>query len=485
MAGRGRKRTRASSDNGESEVGRNGSEGESNPPPHDIRRVIALLGMYMQSRQGFMSTAMSVIHALLVLLRRYGIGEVVGDLPCITGMDMIHGDPYYYGAPPASWDVMFADPDRWSWWFKTRIRCDFETLQYVARRLEENARANPKNTYKFDQVTSPFSFQVKLAMFMFYCGRPGRGLYGVGDVFGVTVSTAHKHINQVLGVIMLSYKSVVRRPQSQEEYSNIAAECLKRYGFPGVAGIIDGTYFEFPRCQVTEKHVCRYGFPSYNCQIICDGKGLIYSLSFIAGSENDAGHWKKCNAKDRIIDVITPAGLHLIRDGIYALRENFLVPYDFTTEDAKEILFNAKFSRCRTTVERTIGLLKIRFGILTGMLPRKDAESNLEFIEACCTLHNLIMECSDGLTSYYEEEYLDIMLTQSRRMRAFERRRTTPLNRERRRSTRQGRNNTPSTPATPSRALNSGKRKREIVKEEIYRLDRPIPDSRFGLANRE
>ncbi|KAL0392934.1 UNVERIFIED_CONTAM: hypothetical protein Sradi_2516200 [Sesamum radiatum] len=126
---------------------------------------------------------------------------------------------------------------------------------------------------------------------------------------------------------------------------------------------------------------------------------FIYVLSGWEGSAADSRVLRDAIHRDGGLRV--PSGNYYLCDNGYANAEGFLTPYrgvryhlrewDRGTGGPrnKEELFNLKHSSARNVIERTFGLLKVRWGILRSQSFYPIDVQN-KIIIACCILHNFI-----------------------------------------------------------------------------------------------
>ena len=93
-------------------------------------------------------------------------------------------------------------------------------------------------------------------------------------------------------------------------------------------------------------------------------------------------------------------GCYYLVDAGYKNCESFLAPYrgqrchlqEWTNPPTtKEKLFNMKHSSARNVIERTFGLLKIRWSILRNP-SYYSTKTHTNIILACCYIHNLIRQ---------------------------------------------------------------------------------------------
>lgn len=97
-----------------------------------------------------------------------------------------------------------------------------------------------------------------------------------------------------------------------------------------------------------------------------------------------------------------PADRYYLVDSGYSNTPGFLAPYRGTRYHLTEYqrggyafnthrdLFNYRHSRLRNVIERSFGVLKKRFPILRKGMASYELETQVDFVIACCALHNFI-----------------------------------------------------------------------------------------------
>ena len=107
-------------------------------------------------------------------------------------------------------------------------------------------------------------------------------------------------------------------------------------------------------------------------------------------------------------------------DTSYMLRSGLLTPYrgvwyhlkEYSTcapQNAEE-LFNLRHAALRNVIERTFGVLKKRFPIISGATePHYPVETVTEIVLGCCILHNFLMgvDPDENLINEVDQEILN------------------------------------------------------------------------------
>ncbi|KAH6805680.1 hypothetical protein C2S51_030511 [Perilla frutescens var. frutescens] len=209
--------------------------------------------------------------------------------------------------------------------------------------------------------------------------------------------TVSKHFHGVLNAIIRLHSLLLAKPVPIDE------DCTNERWkwFKGCLGALDGTYIPV---KVSKSDRGRYrnrkGHISVNVLGVCDRyMNFIYVLTGWEGSAADARVLRDAITRNNGSRV--PIGNYYLCDNGYVNGEGFLTPYRglrYHLDDwvqgryapqNKEELFNMKHSKARNVIERTFGLLKMRWAILRSpsFYPIK---VHNRIIMACCLLHNFI-----------------------------------------------------------------------------------------------
>lgn len=78
-----------------------------------------------------------------------------------------------------------------------------------------------------------------------------------------------------------------------------------------------------------------------------------------------------------------------ISDEAFALRDDFLKPYNVRVLDDQKRVFNYRLSRARRVVENVFGILVPRFGVLRSKINLQPQNIDAVVL-ACCVLHNFL-----------------------------------------------------------------------------------------------
>ncbi|KAL0404507.1 UNVERIFIED_CONTAM: hypothetical protein Sradi_2091500 [Sesamum radiatum] len=179
--------------------------------------------------------------------------------------------------------------------------------------------------------------------------------------------TVSKHFHRVLNTVLRLHLLLLARPKLVPPNST----CLRWKWFEGCLGALDGTYIDVRvKAQDRARYRTRKGSIAVNVLGVCDR-----DMRFIYAS----------------------------RMGRYSNGEGFLSPYRGVRYHLKEWdsgnntpqnhqeFFNMKHASARNVIERTFGLLKVRWAILRSPSFYGIDDQN-RIIIACCLLHNFIRE---------------------------------------------------------------------------------------------
>nr|XP_051228523.1 protein ALP1-like [Lolium perenne] len=203
-----------------------------------------------------------------------------------------------------------------------------------------------------------------------------------------------RNFHKILDAVLKLWRVLLKKPRP------IPANCTdgRWTWFKNCLGALDGTYIEVhvpkvdkPRFRSRKKEVAT------NVLGVCaPDMQFIYVLSGWEGSAHDGRVLR--DALSRPNGLRIPRGCYYLVDAGYKNCEGFLAPYrsqryhlnDWTNPpNTKEELFNMKHSAARNTIERTFGLLKMRWGIIRNP-SYYPFDTQVDIILACCSIHNLI-----------------------------------------------------------------------------------------------
>ncbi|XP_058199469.1 protein ALP1-like [Rhododendron vialii] len=208
--------------------------------------------------------------------------------------------------------------------------------------------------------------------------------------------TVSRHFNAVLQAILRLYNMLLEKPEPiPPNYHD------SRWSwFQNCLGALDGTYVPVnPPAVDKPRYRSRKGEISTNVLGVCTrDQKFSYVLSGWEGSATDSRILH--NAITRPTGLKVPHGHYYLVDGGYTNGDGFLAPYrgqryhiniwrQGGIPATKEEYFNMKHSQARNVIERSFGVLKMRFALLkcASYYPIR---TQCRIVTACCLVHNLI-----------------------------------------------------------------------------------------------
>ncbi|XP_018394881.1 PREDICTED: uncharacterized protein LOC108773542 [Cyphomyrmex costatus] len=216
--------------------------------------------------------------------------------------------------------------------------------------------------------------------------------------FDVGKATAIRIMRRVTYALHTLAPRFIQWPQD-ERATKVMEEFEKVSGFPKIIGAIDGTHFKIIAPQEDKQ--------SY---VICIQKLLFTSvLAGNVGSVYDARVFRLSSVREYIENplIYFPNDSHIVGDAAYSIHPHIMVPFkDNGHLTARQKNFNLCHSSVRTSIERAIGLWKIRWRSILDCLAMVTIEKIPEYLVATYVLHNICILKGDliDLNQVYEED---------------------------------------------------------------------------------
>ncbi|XP_050337848.1 putative nuclease HARBI1 [Bactrocera neohumeralis] len=188
----------------------------------------------------------------------------------------------------------------------------------------------------------------------------------IGDVSGVSTSTVSRVVTLVSDKIARLRERFIRFPTTTEDIHQKQKEFFRIAKFPRVIGALDCTHVKIqsPGGDHAELFRNRKNIFSFNVQTICDARLLI--LDIVArwpGSTHDATILRNSRIYARLENGEFGDGLVLADKG-YENNKRILTPLH-SVNNAAERLYNESHIRSRNPIERSYGVWKRRFPVLS------------------------------------------------------------------------------------------------------------------------
>ncbi|XP_060588934.1 putative nuclease HARBI1 [Ruditapes philippinarum] len=212
------------------------------------------------------------------------------------------------------------------------------------------------------------------------------------DIHGVSQPTVSRVVTEVVSA--LSSPDIVGQfikfPCTREELIKNQQEFYGIAKFPKVVGVIDGTHIRIQAPANNEElYVNRKGFHSLNVQLAFDPfDQIIDVVCKWPGSVHDSRILQQSGLTTVFEGGHMPVGqYHLLGDSGYPCKKWLLTPF-INPQTSGEIGYNRSHKITRAKVERGIGQLKRRFGVLHREVSLKP-EKVCKVVLACAVLHNI------------------------------------------------------------------------------------------------
>lgn len=214
----------------------------------------------------------------------------------------------------------------------------------------------------------------------------------VADFAGVSESAACVIVRDVTEAIARLRRDYIYMPRTPETILDVQLEFYRIARFPKVVGSLDCTHIEIesPGGNEAEYYRNRKGWFSWNVQTICDANLRI--LDIVArwpGSTHDQTIFNNSSVKRTFVTGLMGDSL-ILGDSGYGITNYLLTPL-VNPNLPEEVLYNESQIRTRNTVERSYGVWKRRFPILS-LCMRVCLERSQAIIIATAVLHNLAIQ---------------------------------------------------------------------------------------------
>ncbi|XP_014205426.1 protein ANTAGONIST OF LIKE HETEROCHROMATIN PROTEIN 1-like [Copidosoma floridanum] len=217
--------------------------------------------------------------------------------------------------------------------------------------------------------------------------------------FGVGMATAWRSVKRVVKEICKTSNSFIKWPCPEE--ANIISQVIEeKYGLPGVIGAVDGTHVKTPTLKRdAQSHVNQKNVRTVQLQVICNNKlKFIHCFCGMPGSVHDIRVFKFSGVQQMCNNAFFRDHQHILGDSAYTIQKPVLVPYrNDRYLTVKQAYFNKTLSKSRSMVERSIGLLKLRWRCLLNQMHMKRTDLVPYYVLCCCDLHNLCLKHEDEL----------------------------------------------------------------------------------------
>ena len=124
------------------------------------------------------------------------------------------------------------------------------------------------------------------------------------------------------------------------------------------------------------------------------------------GSTHDSHIWRMSAVREHLRNAYRDGHTWLLGDSGYPLEPWLLTPFENPNSDEQQ-MFNNRFAKARSIVERAIGVLKGRWRCLTRQrMLHYQPRTASQMINACAAMHNICLQLNDGM-----QECVALLLT--------------------------------------------------------------------------
>ncbi|XP_060844436.1 LOW QUALITY PROTEIN: putative nuclease HARBI1 [Rhopalosiphum padi] len=291
--------------------------------------------------------------------------------------------------------------DHMTLWDDHDFRIKFRISKVVVLQVLEQINGQISSSTDRNHAVTPIN---KLLLILrFYA--TGNFLITSGDFFGVSKTTASLIVRDVSIAIAKLRPRFIKMPTTEREISKLQRSFYQIARFPRAIGAIDCTHVKIqnPGGPNAEYFKNRKGYFSINVQTIaCPNLKIMDVVARWPGSCHDKTIFKKSQIYYNLINGKWGNSL-IVADSGYANSLHVVTPF-LNPQNYIEELYNESIIRTRNPVERSYGVLKRRFLVLSLGL-RLKLETTQAVTVACFVLYNIACDNND-----IDSPILDIIL---------------------------------------------------------------------------
>ncbi|XP_031331955.1 putative nuclease HARBI1 [Photinus pyralis] len=264
--------------------------------------------------------------------------------------------------------------------FLDRFRLSKDCILAILEQIEEQI------SYLTDRNEAVDALTQLLLTLRFYAS--GSMIIVAGDFGGIHKSTASRIIARVTRAIASLAQHYIKMPSTDEEKAQTTRKFYNVSRFPKVIGAIDCTHvrIQSPGGDDAERYRNRKGYFSINVQTVCDAELRIQNIvARWPGSVHDSTIFG--NSRLKALMETDYQDYFLVGDSGYPV-ENYLMTPLLNPNTPAQHLYNEAQIRTRNVVERSYGVWKRRFAVLSLGL-RVKLTTTLNIIVATAVLHNI------------------------------------------------------------------------------------------------
>ncbi|XP_034236326.1 uncharacterized protein LOC117642351 [Thrips palmi] len=248
---------------------------------------------------------------------------------------------------------------------------------------------------KVQRVRTPLD--IPLLMVLWILANPD-SFRSVALRFGVLPGTVYYHYAYIIEVLRELAPKYIQWPDAEERI--VIKGSFQAYsGFPGIVGVVDGTYNNITApIEQPDRYINRHDTFSFNTSVVCDHTLLIRDIHLgEVGSIHDQRVFRRSPLYQRLLNddqqQLIAVDEHLIGDGAYSVSETNFIMSPFRNRGNMTELqrrFNYALCWCRARIEHTFGKAFGQWRRMK-MLQCVNLDIATDHIMACFVLHNFMI----------------------------------------------------------------------------------------------
>ncbi|KAI4465993.1 hypothetical protein MML48_3g00015527 [Holotrichia oblita] len=318
--------------------------------------------------------------------------QILLDADLLQLVQLVNPDRKPYTVRPRTDNMNVWDDNE----FVRRFRLSKASVRNILQQIEQQLVPRVRKRHNVEPLQ-----QILLALRFL---ATGNFYISVADFGGLHKSTVARIIRNVIYAIARLRRNYLNFPSNVQSKEEVAVAFHRIARFPRVIGAVDCTHIRLqsPGGNVAETFRNRKGYFSLNVQAVCDAENHITDIvTRWPGSSHDSYIFNNSVLRMRF-ETGEFEDFILLGDSGYPLRKYLLTPLEHPNTAADQ-LYNESQIRTRNTIERTFGIWKRRFPILTTGIRTKLPLAQA-IIVTTAILHNLACKNKDDLPEDYVGE---------------------------------------------------------------------------------
>ncbi|KAK1409494.1 hypothetical protein QVD17_36020 [Tagetes erecta] len=293
--------------------------------------------------------------------------------------------------------------------FESMFKMSMKTFCYITSAVQEQMVANDTQFLDLNGNQLNLYDMVAIALWLL---SSGESFSTVGTSLNLNQATVAELTKRFVEALLLKTDSYIYWPSTKSEMRDIISKFEKIGGLPNCCGVIDSTHIlmTLPVVDRSANVWCdRQGNHSMTLQAIVD--------PYLRFRDINAGHpgsltdefiynnslvFKRCedgvwlNGKQRpLSDGGCYINEYIVGDSSLPLQKWMLTPYRGDDLSDFEVIFNDSLFDTQMVAKNAFVKLKENWKILKVVWWRPDKRSLTKVINACCILHNILIDMED------------------------------------------------------------------------------------------